>query len=162
LNLFYSIPKFANTVYDHHTQRKTENTVKNEIAEILHQRALKPSFPPEYPTLDHVIEAQEAMLISVPAILRDFLLDSSYEIFGRLEPVTIADRNCHTYLPEVAAETWARGLPREYIPLCQDRSNVYCVAEDDTVYIWNESLGEEPEEVASDSWEWVRDIWLTS
>lgn len=134
----------------------------NEIAELLSQRAEKPSFPPEIPTMEDLIEAQEAMLISVPADMRDFLLTASYEIYGRLEPVTIADRNCRTYLPEVAAEAWARGMPREYIPLCLDRSNVYCVTEDDTVYIWNESLGEEPEEVATNVWEWVRDIWLES
>ncbi|WP_185232794.1 SMI1/KNR4 family protein [Teredinibacter franksiae] len=134
----------------------------NEIAEMLRQRALKPSIPPELPTMDDLVEVQEAMLISVPAELRDFLLNSSYEIFGRLEPVTIADPNCHTYLPEVAAEVWARGMPRELIPLCQDQSNVYCVAEDGTVYIWNESLGEEPKEVSTNVWEWVRDAWLES
>ncbi|WP_188151265.1 SMI1/KNR4 family protein [Teredinibacter waterburyi] len=134
----------------------------NEIAEILHERAEKPLIEPDMPTLDDVVEAQEAMLISVPAELRDFLLNSSFEIYGRLEPVTVADRNCHTYLPEVAAEAWARGMPREYIPLCQDRSNIYCVSEEGTVYVWNESLDEQPEEVASNVWEWVRDVWLES
>lgn len=134
----------------------------NEIAELLKQRALKPSVPPDLPTMDDLIEAQEAMLISVPPELRDFLLTASYEIYGRMEPVTVADRNCHTYLPEVAAEAWGRGMPREYIPLCQDRSNIYCVSEDGTVYIWNETLEEEPEEVSTNVWEWVRDIWLES
>ncbi|SMF48657.1 SMI1-KNR4 cell-wall [Alteromonadaceae bacterium Bs31] len=134
--------------------------MKNEIAEILRERSLKPAIPPEQPTMDDIVDVQEAMLISVPGELRDFLLNSSYEIYGHLEPVTIADSNCHTYLPEVAAEAWARGMPREFIPLCQDRSNIYCVSESGAVYIWNETLGEEPEEVAGDVWEWVRDIWL--
>ena len=136
--------------------------VSNEIAELLKQRAQKPLVSPEPPTMDDLIEAQEAMLISAPAELRDFLLEASYEIYGRLEPVTIADRNCHTYLPEVAAEAWARGMPREYIPLCVDRSNIFCVAEDGTVFIWNEALGDEPEEVSTNVWEWVRDYWLES
>lgn len=132
----------------------------NEIAEALHDQAEKPAFAPEPPTLDDLIEAQEAMLISVPNEFRDFLMHSSFEIYGRLEPVTISDPQCHTYLPEVAAEAWSLGMPREFIPLCRDGNNIYCVAEDDVVYVWSHELGEEPEEVSTNTWEWVRDYWL--
>lgn len=132
----------------------------NEISQLLSERAEKQTFPLDKPTLDDLVEVNEAMLISVPPVFREYLLSSSHQLYGRLEPVTIADPGSHTYLPEVAAQAWALGMPREYIPLCQDSSNIYCVAQDDTVLIWNEALGDELEEVSTNVWEWVRDIWL--
>ena len=132
----------------------------NEIAEMLAEQAVDTVFPLELPTMDQLIEAQEAMLISVPVDFRDYLLHSSNVSYGSLEPVTIADANSHTFLPEVAAEAWANGLPREFIPLCRDGEKIYCVAEDGEVMLWCE--GEEPESVVDDVWQWVRDVWLES
>ncbi|WGO96996.1 SMI1/KNR4 family protein [Saccharophagus degradans] len=132
----------------------------NEIAEILAARSLKTAYPLELPTMDDIVEAHEAMLISVPADFRGYLLHSSNCIYGRLEPVTVADRNSHTYLPEVAAEAWSRGMPREMIPLCVDGDNVYCVAEDGEVFLWEGD--DDMESVAEDVWQWVRDVWLES
>lgn len=136
----------------------------NEIAEMLARQSLDTAFPLELPTMDDIIEAQEAMLISVPADFRDYLLHSSNVIYGRLEPVTVADRNSHTYLPEVAADAWDKGLPREFIPLCVDGDisdkKVYCVAEDGEVLLWHGD--DELEPSAEDVWQWVRDVWLES
>lgn len=132
----------------------------NEIAEMLAERSLDTAFPLELPTMDDIIEAHEVMLISVPVDFRDYLLHSSNVIYGRLEPVTVADPNSHTYLPEVAAEAWGKGMPREYIPLCVDGDNVYCVAEDGEVFLWEGE--DECEPVAEDVWQWARDVWLKS
>lgn len=131
----------------------------NEVAEQLLDASLETAFPLELPELDDIVEAQEELLIHIPADFRDYLLHCSHVIYGRLEPVTLADPNSHTYLPEVAAEAWSQGLPREYIPLCQDGANFYCLDEDGVVYLW-ENGSDMPEQIAEHIWYWVRDVWL--
>ena len=131
----------------------------NEIAEALRERALDTVFGLELPEIEDVVDAQEQMLIHIPVAFRDYLLSCSDVIYGHFEPVTINDPSSHTYLPEVAAEAWERGLPREYLPLCIHNDDVFCVAEDDKVLLWHEGE-EEPEEVCEDVWAWIRDYWL--
>lgn len=133
----------------------------NEIAEALIESSIETAFPLELPEMDDIVDAQEALLIHIPADFRDYLLECSHVIYGSLEPVTVADPNSHTFLPEVAAEAWERGMPRQYIPLCQSGENYYCVEEDGTVYLW-EPGHESPEEAAENIWFWVRDVWLES
>ncbi|WP_121495376.1 SMI1/KNR4 family protein [Teredinibacter purpureus] len=132
----------------------------NEIAEMLAEHAQETAFPLELPTMDQLVEAQEAMLISVPVEMRDYLLHSSNVIYGHLEPATLADPNSHTYLPEMAAEAWDKGMPRELLPLCVDGESVYCVAEEGEVFLWegNDDLLA----ISDDVWQWVRDVWLQS
>lgn len=131
----------------------------NEIAQILREKSLSTAFPLSLATIDDIIDAQEAILIHIPIEFRDYLLHCSDVIFGNLEPVTVADPMSHTYLPEVAAEAWSQGMPREYVPLCKIDGGVYCVNEDDTVFLWHEGE-DEPEEVGENIWAWVRDVWL--
>lgn len=132
----------------------------NAIATLLAEKAIKTHFPLTLPTIDDIVEVQEAMLIHIPPELKDYLLYSSDAIYGDLEPITIADPNNHTYLPEVAAQSWERGLPREMIPLCIDRDKIYCVSEDGAVHVWLEEFGEQCQPMSDDIWQWVRDIWL--
>ncbi|WP_096084929.1 SMI1/KNR4 family protein [Agaribacterium haliotis] len=131
----------------------------NEIAETLRERAEDCAFGLELPELEAVVEAQEELLIHIPPIFRDYLLSCSDIIYGHVEPVTIADASSHTHLPELAAELWQLGLPRELIPLCRCGAQVYAVAQDDVVWLWREGE-EEAEEFCDDVWHWVRDVWL--
>lgn len=133
----------------------------NEIATALLEASVDTAFPLEQPDMDAIVDAQEAMLIHIPPEFRDYLLQCSHVIYGHLEPVTVADPNSHTYLPEVAAEAWAQGLPREFIPLCVDGEQIYCVDDGGVVYLWQPDT-EDLEEVAENIWFWVRDIWLES
>jgi hypothetical protein len=133
--------------------------VVNEVAERLQALSVKTAFPLTLPELDDIVVAQEEMLISIPPVFREYLLHSSDTIYGDYEPVTIADPNAHTYLPEVAAEAWATGLPRDVLPLCQTAQDYYCIGDDDTVYLWHAETGE-LEEIAESIWYWARDIWI--
>lgn len=131
----------------------------NDIAKLLQQKAIKTASPLALPTMDDIIEAQEAILIHIPVEFRDYLLHCSDIIYGHLEPVTVADPRSHTYLPEVAADTWDRGMPREFVPLCTKGEGCYCVAEDGEVFFWRGD-NSEPTLISTDVWQWVRDIWL--
>jgi len=133
--------------------------VINEVAERLAALSIDTAFPLSLPEMDDIVEAQEEMLIHIPPVFREYLLHSSDAIYGTLEPVTVADANAHTYLPEVAAEAWAAGMPRDTLPLCPLDGDYYCIGSDDTVYLWH-SHSDELEEVAESVWYWVNDIWI--
>lgn len=114
--------------------------------------------PLELPDEELLVEIEEELLIGIPSEFREFLLQVSDVIYGRLEPVTVTDPQSHTYLPEVAAVAWANGLPRELIPLCSDGDDYYAVAEDGEVVLWAD--GELTEETWDSVWTWARDVWL--
>ncbi len=116
--------------------------------------------PLELPEEELLVEIEEELLIGIPAEFREFLLLVSDVVYGRLEPVTVTDPHSHTYLPEVAATAWDLGVPRELIPLCEDDSSYYCVAEDGEVVLWAD--GDLTDESWDSVWVWARDVWLES
>jgi len=131
----------------------------NEIAEKLRDLTVETAFPLALPEIEDVVDVQEELLIHIPTAFRDYLLSCSDVIYGTYEPVTIADSSSHTYLPEMAAEAWEQGLPRDLIPLCQQHNGYYAIAQDDSVFFWHSS-SDEVEEISEDIWSWVRDVWL--
>lgn len=131
-----------------------------DIIEELRERALVVPVPLELPDEDQLVEIEEQILVPLPWEFREFLLQVSDVIYGSLEPVTVTDPHSHTYLPEVAATAWAMGLPRELIPVCEYRSEIYGISEEGEVVRWADGA------VTDDSWpsiwHWVRDVWLES
>ncbi len=117
--------------------------------------------PLELPDMDDIIDAEEQLLVSLDGAFREFLLAVSDVIYGSLEPVTVADPHSHTYLPEVAAMAWSLGVPRNLIPICEDRGSYYCADEQGQIVHWKDGslVEEEPWE---DIWQWTQDVWLHS
>lgn len=114
--------------------------------------------PLELPDMDAVIDAEEQLLISLDREFRQFLLTVSDVVYGSIEPVTVADPNSHTYLPEVAAQAWAEGVPRNLVPVCHDGDSYYCADEAGEIVHWQD--GEIKGEPWQDIWDWARDVWL--
>ncbi|WPC05199.1 SMI1/KNR4 family protein [Pseudomonas sp. MBLB4123] len=133
-----------------------------EVIEQLRELNEPVPVPLELPDEETLVEIQEQILIHLPYELREFLLTVSDVVYGRLEPVTAADPQSHTYLPEVASVAWDLGLPRELVPLCEDQGDYYAVAADGTVVLWEGDSGELSEESWETVWHWVRDVWLES
>ncbi|MEE4244371.1 MAG: SMI1/KNR4 family protein [Kangiellaceae bacterium] len=112
----------------------------------------------ELPTIDDLVIIEEQILIPLPAEFKEFLMNVSDVVYGHLEPVTVSDSNLHTYLPEVASVAWDRGMPREYIPICQVGNDYYCVEQDGTVLFWRD--GTIQEQHWDSVWQWVKEVWL--
>lgn len=117
--------------------------------------------PLELPDMDDIIDVEEQILISLDRDFKEFLLTVSDVVCGALEPVTAADRNAHTYLPEVASVAWSQGLPRDLIPLCEMAKGYYCTNEIGEVVLWQDGqiVDDEPWESV---WNWAEEIWLNS
>ena len=134
-----------------------------EVIEQLRELNEPVPVPLELPDDETLVEIQEQILIHLPYDLREYLLQVSDVVYGRLEPVTACDPQSHTYLPEVAATAWSLGVPRELVPLCEDHGNYYVVEEDGTVLLWEADTGEVSEDETWESvWHWIRDVWLES
>lgn len=117
--------------------------------------------PLELPDEDQLVEIEEQILISLPHEYREFLLHVSDVIYGSIEPATVCDPQSHTYLPEIASNAWAEGVPRELIPVCQATECYYCITEEGEVKRWQDGFLDE-EESWNTIWHWARDVWLTS
>ncbi|MGK0440737.1 MAG: hypothetical protein ACJA0N_000532 [Pseudohongiellaceae bacterium] len=114
--------------------------------------------PLELPEEELLIEIEEQLLIALGADFREFLLTVSDVVYGSLQPVTVADPQSHTYLPEVAAIAWARGLSRELLPICESGDGYYCISEESLVQYWeNGSLSDD---TWDNIWEWSQEVWL--
>ena len=89
-----------------------------EIIEQLREANEPVPVPLELPDEDQIVEIEEQLFIDIPFVFREFLLTVSDVVYGSLEPVTVTDPQSHTYLPDVAANAWDSGVPRDLIPLC--------------------------------------------
>lgn len=132
----------------------------DEIIEELRALNVEVLSPLELPDDEDILDVESQLFVTIDGDFRDFLLTVSDVICGSLEPVTVADPNFHTYLPEVAAVAWDQGLSREMLPLCEADGGYYCVDMEGQVSFWQDG------EYSDDSWEhvwlWVQDVWMVS
>lgn len=128
-----------------------------DVIDILRERNEPVPVPLELPDEDLLVEIEEELLIAMPDDLRHFLLTVSDVVCGKLEPITVTDRNSHTYLPEVAAVAWSLGLPRRYLPICESNGTYYCISQDGTVLLWDERISDQSWD---NIWQWAREVWL--
>ncbi|MFC3608144.1 SMI1/KNR4 family protein [Stutzerimonas tarimensis] len=133
-----------------------------EVIDQLREQNEKVPVPLELPDDDRLVEIEEELLINLPFDLREFLLMVSDVVYGRLEPVTATDPQSHTYLPDVAANAWDVGVPRDLVPLCQDGDDYYLVDVEGQVLRWDGGEEAMTDETWDSVWHWVRDVWLES
>lgn len=131
-----------------------------DIIDLLREKSELVPVPLDLPDQDQLIAIEEELLLPIPRELRQFLLEVSDVIYGRLEPVTAADPNSHTYLADVTAMAWSLGVPRYLMPICEDDGDYYCVDPDGEVVLWRN--GELTDETWQSVWHWAEDIWLNS
>ena len=133
---------------------------KSSVLKQLKQAHIKPLVPLDLPREDDLIDIEESIYVQLRGDFRDYLLEASDLCVGRLEPVTAADPHSHTYLPEVAAQAWDAGLPRELLPICQTDNGYYCLDLEDQVVLWQD--GETDPGSWPSFWAWAEDAWLNS
>ena len=132
----------------------------DEVIEALRAANETVPLPLELPEEELLVEIEEQLFFALGADLREFLLTVSDVVYGSLEPVTVADQNSHTYLPEVASLAWDRGMPRDLLPICESGNGYYCSNEEGQIYYWqDEQLSEEHWD---NIWDWAREVWLES
>ncbi|MBU2885652.1 SMI1/KNR4 family protein [Gilvimarinus agarilyticus] len=131
-----------------------------EVIDELKSSAESVPVPLELPEEETLVTVEEEILLPIPREMRQFLLHASDVVYGSIEPVTAADPYSHTYLPEVAAQAWANGVPRHLVPLCEANGHYYCVEPEGEVVFWRD--GDLTDERWPCVWDWAREVWLES
>ena len=129
----------------------------DEVIELLREHNEPIPVPLPLPEMDDLVEVQEQILISLPDEYKEFLLEVSDVVYGKIEPATVTDSSSHTYLPELAAQAWHDGLPREYIPICGVNGDYYCIDEYGEIRFWQ---GEFTDQEWPSIWHWAKEVWL--
>lgn len=131
-----------------------------EILELLRDHNVSVPVPLDLPDEDQLVVIEEELLLPIPRDVRTYLLEASDVIYGTLEPVTAADPNSHTHLPEVTAVAWSLGVPHYLLPICEDNGAYYCADPEGEIVLWKD--GDLTGETWPSIWQWVRDVWLES
>lgn len=129
-----------------------------DVIEMLREHNEPIPVPLRLPEVDDLVDVQEQILIHLPDDYKTFLLEVGDVVYGKIEPATVTDSSSHTYLPEMAAQAWHDGLPREYIPVCQVAGDYYCIDEYGEIRLWQD--GEFTDQEWASIWHWAKDIWL--
>lgn len=110
------------------------------------------------PTTADVSRVEQTLGFKLPSDFVELQLGAGDVVFGTYEPVTLALNTGHTYIELVANEAWSQGVPREYLPICEDNGNYFCLTPLGMVVYWAH------DGVSNESWPslacWVRDVWL--
>lgn len=133
----------------------------NDIVDTLQQAAITQTVSIEVPDEDELVEIEEELLLPIPREFKSFLMQVSHLVIGSLEPVTVTDPNAHTHLPEVNAQAWQEGLPREFVVVCKITDGYYFISQEGEVQLWQHH------EIMTDLhwddiWHWAEDVWLKS
>lgn len=134
----------------------------NEVVELLRENNQDRFESITLPEDDDLVVIQEQLLIHLPPDLKDFLLSVSDVVFGALQPVTVTDDFAASHLPEMASVAWDRGLPREYLPICEFQDGYYFIAQEGYISFWSPSLGIDEDMHWDSIWDWCEDVWLQS
>jgi hypothetical protein len=109
------------------------------------------------PTEAEVTAAELALGQAFPADYRRFLLEASDVVFGTLEPCLVAPDAGYRDLVTTARAAWDFGLPRAWLPICEDNGDYYCLV---AMHVRHWSH----DGATDDSWPnlatWILDVWI--
>ncbi len=128
------------------------------MIETLRQHNEPVPHPRRLPSEDEVAAIERELGVQFHADICDYLLHASDVVYGLLEPVTISDKELHTYLPVVAEEAWELGVPKNLVPICEDNGDYYCIDYGGQIYFWSHNG------VTDETWPdlatWIEQVWL--
>lgn len=134
----------------------------NEIVEELREKNQDRFASMELPDEDDLVIVQEQLLLHLPMDLKDFLLTVSDVVYGAITPVTVTDEHAASHLPEMASVAWDRGMPREYLPICEYLGGYYFIAQEGYVSLWLPAVGVDKQYHWDSMWDWCENVWLKS
>jgi hypothetical protein len=92
--------------------------------------------PARLPSQAEITQAEAELGVVFHADLRSYLREASDVVFGTREPVTLTIPNSHTDLRLATREAWDAGVPGDWIPVCEDNGDFYCVRPDGSIAFW--------------------------
>ena len=113
--------------------------------------------PLRLPTEDEVSRAEQDLGIAFPPDYRRFLLEASDVVFSTKEPCRVTPGSGYRHLVTTAREAWEVGVPRDWLPFCEDNADYYCLY-GNTVRYW--SHNGTTDEQWPDLGTWIGEVWI--
>jgi len=93
--------------------------------------------PARLPSDDEISRAEAELGVTFHTHFRTYLREASDVVCGSREPVTLTLPSSHTDLRLVARHAWDAGVPANWVPLCEDNGDFFCVRPDGHVACWS-------------------------
>jgi len=109
---------------------------------------------------DDVLSSYEKELgVSLPGEYKIFLKEASDSVFNGKDALRVtATRNHPRELLLNAKEAWGLGVPKNWLPFCEDNGNYYCISSTGEIRYWAH------DGVSSESWPslavWIKSVWI--
>lgn len=88
-----------------------------------------------------------------------FLKNASTIFYGLIDPLVItADQSSRSELSKAILDAHSLGVPSNWLPICEDNGDYYCLADDKSIRFWT-SNG-----LSGDYWpnlsSWINQVWI--
>jgi len=114
--------------------------------------------PARLPANEEVRHAESELGVSFHPDFRQYLLQASDVVYGNREPVTLTLPDSHTDLRAVARRAWDAGVPRDWVPICEDNGDYYCMRPDARIAFWSHQGS------STETWDsladWIEQEWM--
>jgi len=129
--------------------------VIEELTELAHGAHIKTP-PPD----DFLIDSyQKDIGVLFSEDYKVFLKKASTIFYGEIDPFVITiDKSSRSELSVAIVDAQSLGLPKGWLPICEDNGDYYCLTKDNTIRFWT-SNG-----MSNDSWPslgaWIKEVWI--
>jgi hypothetical protein len=113
--------------------------------------------PFRLPSEDEVNSAENELGVLFSPDYRRYLLEASDVVFSTLEPCVVVPGMGYLDLVQNAREAWEIGVPRNWLPFCQDNGDYFCL-DGSTVRYW--SHNGDTDEHWADLGAWIGKVWI--
>ncbi len=133
----------------------TINQAIEELKSLSEETPTKPELPN-----DSVLDEYELTInMELPSEYRLFLKEASDVFVGYINPLLISkNKDSGNELLIAIYEARKLGLPNEWLPICEDNGDYYCIDSNGAVRFWSHNG------FTNESWEslafWIRDVWI--
>lgn len=132
--------------------------IEKMVAEL---KAIRLKLPKERPLpTDEVIAAYEHKLgLDFTDEYKYFLKEASNSLLNGKDVLQLtSNMNSSRELLTVYDEAKKQGLPKDWLPFCEDNSDYYCLLKDGSVKFWSHNgISDEKWESLAD---WIRKVWI--
>lgn len=130
--------------------------IEHAIAELRRRNESVPK-PLRLPTPGEIDAAERSLGLTFPPDYRRYLLEASDVVVGTKAPCVVIPGYGYLDLVTTAREAWEMGVPRNWLPFCEDNADYFCL-DGDTVRFW--SLDGDSDEHWSELASWITDVWI--
>ncbi|WP_413208509.1 SMI1/KNR4 family protein [Rhodospirillum sp. A1_3_36] len=115
---------------------------------------------PQYLPSDELIDEYESEIgIVFPEDYRSFLKEASDSMLNGKDALRLTPNRSHPRELSVALmDARQIGLPKDWLPICEDNGNYFCLTPDQKIRFWdhNGSSDESWPDLAT----WIKDVWI--